>query len=201
MSAKKELTARYQQNILLKGEHRFEIFNRRFLRIHQQQKKKQQQYALDMVVLNPEACRIEHYTWHWLTACGISSLLFLIFVGLMVYEFTLDTAIYLLPLSVLSLWLALIFGLMFFLTSERKQVFSTRYGQVPIAEFQEGKSEPLPLQQFVQAMQASIKHCTAKADFSSQELRAGELKTLRRLVSEGAISEAAYEEAKGRILT
>lgn len=201
LGSKNELTAQFEQNSKLKGEQRFEIFDKRFLRIKHQHKKKQLKFALDMVVLDPQARHVVHYPWHWLGAGGAAAVLGLALLGMLYSGFGSDYALYLGLAALLALALAGLFAYLFSSNSERKYVVQTRFGQVPIIELLDTKANAKARSLFIDEIATWVNHTLGKAEFSDQELRAGELKTLRRLANEGAIAESFYEAAKNHILS
>lgn len=200
MSSKSELTAQFEQSSKLKGEQRFEIFDKRFLRIKHQHKKNQLKFALDMVVLDPKAQHVVHYPWRWLGAGGAAAVLGLALLGLVYSGFNPDYALYLGLAGALALALAGLFAYLFSIDLERKYVFQTRFGRVPIIELLENSANAKARSLFIDEVITWVNHTLEKANFSDQELRAGELKTLRRLTNEGAVAENLYDKAKNHIL-
>jgi len=196
----RELTARLHQQEGIHGIRLFEMFENRFLRIRMLVgKNRQVEYAMDVAILSVEPRQVHYRPWHWLIAAGISSGLILIDVLLLLLTHV--NLHLLLGALGLLIWLPFVFGGLFLMQSRHTLVFYSRFANVPLVEILVGKPTPAAYADFVRRLVQCINTLAVKKGLDAEALRAGELKSLRKMKEDQILAEAVYEEAKQRLLS
>ena len=101
-----DVNINYSQIDRFKRERLFEAFDKHYLRIIKKRSKRQQEYTVDLIALSPEGKRVTFIAWKWL---GLAVLFLLVFVSSVYYltgHFDLDHALYVLPVTIVSLLLS-----------------------------------------------------------------------------------------------
>lgn len=194
------LTARLQQTNGPKDVRLFELFDRRFLRVRLANARKLlRDYAMDVVILAPSG-RLEHsIERRWLWAAGIMALGLLGSVGALNLE--LGSLLVLLPLAGVLLTL-LVLSLALLLRSRRKVlVFDSRFAGIPLVEILVNQPDKKTYKEFVETLTSNIETQIHSRELNDSHLRAGELRTLRKLLEQQIIDSADYDTAKQFLLT
>lgn len=194
------LTARLQQTNGPKDVRLFELFDRRFLRVRLANARKLlRDYAMDVVILAPGG-RLEHsIERRWLWAAGIMALGLLGSVGALSLE--LGSLLMLLPLAGTLLTL-LVLSLALLLRSRRKVlVFDSRFAGIPLVEIVVNQPDKKTYKAFVETLTSNIETQVHSRELNDNHLRAGELRTLRKLLEQQIIDSADYDTAKQFLLT
>lgn len=179
---------------------KIQLFNKRHLKVEIENEKEHKKYSLDLVAVNPKSVEKIMVVWRWLAVAGGSATL-----GLMalIWSTTSDNPDTSVPLSILGILLFVVagfFGILFLRRSGRKQVFVSRLAKIPVVEIFSSKRKSKRFRQFIRLLEQTIEQVGRDAGTSQQELQAGELRMLRRLVGKRAISQMAYETAKQKLL-
>lgn len=193
------LTARLQQTDGPKNIRLFEVFDHRFLRVRLAKPKNPlRDYAMDAAILAP-AARTEHRSQgRWLglaAAAGVALLLSLLALSL-----GLASPLLLLPLAGLLLAAAVICVSQFLRSRRHWLVFDSRYAAVPLVELLVNQPDPESYAAFVNALRADIETLVLDKGLSPADLRAGELRSLRKLLEQQIIDLPTYETAKQTLL-
>lgn len=178
-----------------------EVLNDRYGRVTTTRLRKSRNYAIELATLTPEAEETLKVAWQWLAA-GVVALLAL--VGLGYYVINGESGLPLpatLGSGLLLLALTLFLLRMFFALSARHIIFRARYSDIPLLEIpipvsdrKQGQAFAKTISQLAQKNLARVEH------YSEADLRAGELRMLRRLAEEGALASGDYDKAKTVLL-
>lgn len=193
------LTAHLQQTDGPKGVRLFEVFDHRFLRIrHTSGPNALRDYAMDVAILAPTARTVQRSDRHWLwlatAAAGVLLLsLLVLFLGQ-------ANPLLLLPLAGLLLAAAIICVNQFLRSRRQLLIFDSRYAAVPLVELLVNQPEPDSYKAFVAGLCADIEALVRDKGLSPADLRAGELRSLRKLLEQQAIDLPTYEGAKQSLL-
>jgi hypothetical protein len=177
-----------------------EVLKDRYGRITTRRWRNQRQYAIELATLAPEPKQIIHIAWSWLIA-GIVSLAGLAgFIAFLKYGNShlpiLEAAGGIIGLLVLTV----LFFYLFTILSTRRIVFHARFSGTPLIEI------PIPMQHrrkgklLAEELSKLAQKNRARLHHSDDDMRAGELRMLRRLSEEGAIDSNAYDQAKVLLL-
>jgi hypothetical protein len=197
MSAR--VNIRYRQPDIFNGERRFTVFNERYIRVRRKRFKRELDYTIDLAALCPEGSPSYSIARHWLIASAVALLAFIILLYTLLAHFDARVATYTLPAAVVTFLLALGFGALAAYTFEHKYVFTSRQANIPLVELRVRKDDPA-YRYFVEELERYIQKHEERAGLSPQDLRAGEIRTLRRMSTEGLLSTIVYEEARTRLL-
>lgn len=177
-----------------------EVLNDRYGRITARRWRVTRNYAIELATLAPEAKHSTHFAWRWLGAAGVMLLGLLGFIAYLKYgsgESSLLISVG--GISILAA-LAALFIYLFIILSKRMIIFRARFSGVPLVEIPIRVSERKKGQAFAEAMSTLAQKNRARLDHSDNDMRAGELRMLRRLAREGAIDSNVYDQAKTLLL-
>lgn len=193
------LTARLQQTDGPKGSRLFEVFDHRFLRVRRSSgTNPPQDYAMDIAILAPTTRTVHHSDHHWLwLAAATAGVLLLSLAVLLLGQ---ASPLLLLPLAVLLLAVTIICIRQFLRSRRHLLVFDSRYAAVPLVELLADQPEPGSYAAFVASLCADIETLVRDKGLSPADLRAGELRSLRKLLEQQAIDLPTYEGAKQNLL-
>lgn len=193
------MTARLHQQEGTYGIRLFELFDDRFLRIRLRLgKNRQAQYAMDVAILAPEGETIHYRPWHWLYAAAAAAALLLLDILLLLMT---DLSLHLLLGAMgLLIWLPFLFGWLFLQQSKHTLVFRSRYAAVPLVELLVSKPDAKAYGDFVRQLSRCISAQVQGKELTEADLRAGELRSLRKMMEDQALAPAVYEQAKQRLL-
>jgi len=94
-----------------------------------------------------------------------------------------------------------LFSFILFISFTRvERVFKSRHSNVPLLRFYNGLPNKKEFKKFIEYIQTESKNRFEKLNLDLQKQRAGELKTIRRVLDEGALTQAQYEKAKKMLL-
>lgn len=195
-----DATFEFRQEDVLRRERRFELFNERYIRVHHPRKRQDLDYTIDLLALAPGSERHLRLSWKWLAgACGALTVC-AVSTYLLFRDPSASRALYLAPVLFLTLAAALGMIYQFFATSQRCQIFASRYAGVPLLELLVNRPDPQRFKAFVQDLEIRIDLVGQRTRLSDNDLRAGEMRMLRRLASKGIITNHAYDHAKTLLL-
>lgn len=173
-----------------------EVLNDRYGRVTTRRWRSERQYAIELATLSPEPKMSVHIAWSWLAAAV------LMLAGLIGFLAFAKYGSMALPLyemaggTILLLVLTLFAFYLFTALSTRRIVFRARFSGTPLVEIpipvssrNKGKAFADELSKLAQKNRARLHH-------SDDDMRAGELRMLRRLSEEGAIDDSDYDKAK-----
>ncbi len=182
------------------GEERgFEIYNRKYLRVSCRGLRSKRRYDLHLAMLEPWPIRHRRISWRWL---GIVLILAAASGGAGWYIYASGRQVD------LSLWVPVLAGLVFFtlgalvmfvVHSPNVTEFRSRYGGCVLVSLFYGKPARRQFQEFVEELKNRILAASQELAVDKSQMLAIELKELRRLAGEGAITDADYARAKERI--
>jgi hypothetical protein len=194
------LTARLHQTDGPKGVRLFEVFDHRFLRVRQTTGQQAlRDYAMDLAILAPAARPVHTSEPRWLWGAGAAAALLL--ASLLALLLGLASPLLLLPLTGLLLAAAIICVSQFLRSRRQLLVFDSRYAAVPLVELLVNQPEHDSYNAFVAGLRTDIETLVRDKGLSPTDLRAGELRSLRKLLEQQIIPAAAYESAKQLLLT
>lgn len=186
-----------EQTNIFKHEFRFEVFKKHYLRISKKIGKNKQEYTVDLISLMPEGSKVRYNAWGWLVASVSFFSLVLVFINILMSGPNMQSILLYVPLSLLSLFLAIGSGLIFYARSYTKQVYVTNFGQYPLVEILDNSPDKLECARFFRALEGRIRQVRDEyRTISVDRLKAGELKMLRRLLGKGVLTEKVYENIK-----
>ena len=177
-----------------------EVLNDRYGRIAARRWHASRNYAIELATLSPEPSHSTHYAWRWLAAAGIMLLGLAGFIAYLKYGSGESSLLISAGgIAILGALVAL-FLYLFVLLSTRRIVFEARYSGVPLVEIPVPVSDRKKGKAFAKTMSELAQKNRARLHHSEDDLRAGELRMLRRLSEEGAIPSGAYDKAKMMLL-
>jgi hypothetical protein len=195
----KTLTARLHQTDGPKGIRLFEIFDHRFLRVRQTiGRSTPRDYAMDISILSPSGHPEHRAQHHWLWLAVAAAVLVLTSVTALFLEFA--NPLTLLPLTGMLLAITIICLTEFLRSRRHLLVFDSRYATVPLVELLINQPERDSYAAFVAGLDADIANLLRDKALSPTDLRAGELRSLRKLLEQQIIDNATYQTAKQRLL-
>jgi len=184
---------------IFKRERFFELNNEKYLRVISKNRKGTTEFTIALISLLPESSRVVNVPWRWLM---LALVFFLVSVGAMNYlaqHFNLENALYLVPVCLIAISLTAGSVYLLIYNTERNQVFYTAYGDFPLVELMIGKPDKKQFEDFVEELRTKINKEMESNTISAKNLQAGEMKMLRRLMSQGILSQNEYVQAKNRI--
>jgi uncharacterized membrane protein (DUF485 family) len=156
-------------------------------------------YRLHLLALASKGKAKIHIAWPWLWTTILSATVLVVYIAtrqLLPFEDSfIELAIY------LACAVGIILGLvMAILKLSLKRVYTSRIAKVPILEFDINKPDRKSYKTFVDELEEHIKKMHATYPLKADQQLAGEIRTLRRLLQDGVVSQAAYNSAKAKIL-
>jgi len=190
----------FRQEDVLGRERRFELFNEHYVRATQTRKKQDVEYTIDLLALAPGSDRAIHFNWKWLAGACLALAVCAAATYFLFRQPSAQRTLYIAPILLIGLAAALGSFYQFFATSQRCQVFSSRYGGVPLLEVLVNRPDPTRFKAFIQDLEIRIELIDQSSHLSEDNLKAGEMRMLRRLAARGVIPDKAYDHAKALIL-
>ena len=99
-----------------------------------------------------------------------------------------------------SVILSLISFILFISFTRMERVFKSRHAKVPLLSFYNGLPNNKEFKNFIEQIRAISKKRFEKLNLDLQQQYAGELKTIRRVLDEGVITQSYYDRAKNKLL-
>lgn len=193
-------TFEFRQEDVLRRERRFELFDGRYIRVYQARKRQDIDYTIDLLALAPGSERHLRVNWKWLGGAGIAFAICALTTFILFRDPTAHRMLYLVPVLLISLAAALGMAYQFFATSQRCQIFASRYAGVPLLELLINRPDRQRFKAFIQDLEIRIDVVGQRAQLPEDALKAGEMRMLRRLASKGIITGPTYDHAKALIL-
>ena len=190
----------FRQEDVLRRERRFELFDEHFVRVTQTRKKQDVDYTIDLLALAPGSERTIHFNWKWLLGACLALAVCAAATYALFRHPSAQRVLYIAPLLLIGLAAALGAFYQFFATSQRCQVFASRYAGVPLIEVLVNRPDAARFKAFIQDLEIRIELIGQRSHLSENDLKAGEMRMLRRLAGRGVIADKAYDHAKALIL-
>lgn len=191
------VNASYLFDSRLRGTLKVELFDNSYLNVEETQLKKNQQFQLEVAILDPQAKRVENLQVQWLAVAAIA----ILSGGFFIYALIAGKGITMSLLGLLAtLALASLFVAAYFYTSERKWILVTRNAHYPLLELPYKIKQRAEAEQFVATVKQAVTDRLERKGYSDDDLFAGELRMLRRLREGGILSTTHYEQAKAHMM-
>ena len=182
------------------GEQRhFQLKAGRELHITHSMSHKTHRYAFSVLALVDKGKRVYLYKKKW-AFLGILSMLLLAGLPTLGQYSLVQVEKYYLYFFIGCFCLALLFLMLFIRTFRRRDVFTSIYTQLPLVEFWVNLPTRKEYQQFIEALEKTIKLHKDEMKVPFQKQLAGEIRTLRRVSEAGILTESVYQAAKAKLL-
>ena len=195
-----EINASLEQQGRLGPVRQFQIVNGKEIRITIRSKPKPQTYAVHLLALADKGHLRLHIAWRWLillTICLLSLLGYYLGESIFgfsssAYEFSFVAGFGLTGLLALIL---------FILNISRKRVFVSRYAKVNLFEILISNPDYRSYKSFIDTMAGYLQKARRFWDLKPEHQIAGEMRMLRRLASQGVITQSVYDQAKNKLFS
>jgi len=178
----------------------FQIVNGKEIRIKIKSKTRQQSYAIQLLALADKGHLRIHIAWHWLILlffCIVSLLVF--YLTKSMYDFSLSAYEFSITAGLsLTGFLAL---LLFVLNISRKRVFVSRYAKVNLFELLISNPNYRSYKYFIDTLSGNLQKARQFWELKPEHQIAGEMRMLRRLASQGIITQSVYNQAKDKLFS
>ncbi|TDY02561.1 hypothetical protein [Thiohalophilus thiocyanatoxydans] len=191
-----QITMKFAQTGLLGRQQTIQLLDDRALRIREKRNKRQREYSIDLLALDPNSQRRFAWCWSWLTGSGLTLSGVLVLFWLLQYYLPGAADGYLLLTLVLGSLLTIGQLYLFWKYSSRQQVFLSRHANIPLLKLQINQPSRNEFEQFVQRLVQRITELDENFELSTQQQLSGELRMLRRLSKNQVITHAQYAQAK-----
>lgn len=184
-----------------KGESRtFEIYNDKFVKVTSQSLFGNQNYHLNLSMLEPWPVHHRHFSRRWLLSLIFFALATLAFGFYLYMNQDQNTLGRMLPFIITFILLTV--GSLILLIHQSPNVieFRSRYGGCVLLRLLHNKPHSKTFRAFVAELKTRILAASQAVTFDKQQMLAIELKELRRLTDSGALTEEDYERANKRIM-
>lgn len=193
-----EINARLVQLSRFTGTREYAIAEGKELRIRIQGKFKQQNIAISLLALGEKSSYHIHFVWRWLVLAVLSGLLLGgYFLADSIYGFT--TSLYNFAVVALTGVLILLGLVLFVINISRKRVFYARNSHIALFDILVNNPHAREYRIFLADLQGYITKAREFWSLKPEQQLAGELRMIRRLVSEGVLEQAQYDLAKERL--
>lgn len=176
-----------------------EVLNDRYCRTTTRRLHTTRDYSIELATLSPAPRHTTDIAWRWLAA-GLVSLLAL--AGLIYYSVNGGGGISPAGIGAIVLLLApaLLFFYLFATLSARRVIFYGRFSGVPLVAAHFPLRDRRQEKAFAETLSTLAQKNRARLHHTDDDLRAGELRMLRRLSEKGAITRGDYDKAKAVLL-
>ena len=188
------------QQGLFSDERLFEIKDGRYLFVDITRLKRNKNYQLDLIALEPKSKLHISIAWRWLVAAIAVVLTAYLVLELLpqLFDFSLEN--YALPITLGSASLAFLFLILFVVTTCRERVFVASNTNFPLVRLLIGKPNRKDYQAFLNHLENRIQTLTEHLQLDEQQRIAGELRMMRRLTKHNVLSEKEYERYKSKLM-
>ncbi len=197
-----KVNEKFRQENKLKGEVReFTVFNGAYCSQSVSRKHgKQQNFRVDLTILDPVSKRNFVLAHGWLFTAAISVVLsFLLIYAGWFSSMHLNNGVMVI-LASLSLTSCAIFFLVSILRSRDRIILSSQFGRVPVLELINKKPGGTTFSSFINTLSSYIQTAKYNDQLNTKDRLIKELREIRRLKEESVIAEDDYERAKKKIL-
>lgn len=171
----------------------FNLLRGRELEIACHNGRNKQIYKIDLLALRAPSERLVSIAWKWWLISLGGFVTTVILVLLLAYFQLGISAVIVALLGVMG---STALAALAWKKGTRKQVFYSRHSNVPLVSLHLGVPNKAEFQKFVSQMEEQIEALQQQFNLSRDQELAGELRTLRRLSSDGVISMDEYENSK-----
>lgn len=192
-----------KQKKWLAGERCFTLKDHNTLVVEIKRLKKRASYALDIAVLKPKPKHHFALAKKSMLAMFVS----IVLAYVLLYIPLIDQMPALIQQQLNRDWLLssfIIIGLVSFILfltfTQYERVFVARHTQLPLVRMFNGLPDKQTFAAFTDSLHQQSQKRFDSLELSGQKQRAGELKTIRRLVDAGVLSQAQYNHAKKKLL-
>ena len=194
----KEINATLQQQGKLGQVREYQIINGKELRIIQGNGAKQRVYLVHLLALADKSRIRFNITWGWFYL-AIACLAGLIIYQLIALTIKLDSV--LIDLVVLSaLGLGALLGIILVIINFfRVRIFYSRHASVPLFDMCINQPNQRAYKSFLDNLKSHMVKTRTFWELRLDQQIAGEIRMLRRLASEGVVSQRDYDQAKDRL--
>lgn len=198
---KLNITHRYDYKLGPIEQVAIEVLNDRYGRVTTRRWHASRNYAIELATLAPEPQQSTHFAWRWLGAAGAMLLGLVGFIAYLKYGHGESSWLVSAGGVVILGALTALFFYLFVILSKRTIIFCTRYSGVSLVEIPVPVSNRKKGQAFANVISLlAEKNLKRVEHYTENDLRAGELRMLRRLSEEGAIASGVYDKAKMLLL-
>ena len=184
-----------------KGENfKFEIYNDKFVKVSKQSLFGNRTYHLNLSMLEPWPVHHRRFSWRWLFSLGYFALTTMVFSLYLYWHQDQQTLNRLFPFIVTFILLTLGSLILFIYHSPNVTEFRSRYGNCVLLSLLYNKPNPKAFRAFVGELKTRILAASQAVTFDKQQMLTIELKEIRRLTDEKALTEEDYRRAKQRIM-
>jgi len=188
------------QQGLFSDKRRFEIKDERYLFVDINKLKRNTNYQLDLVALEPKSKLRINIAWSWLVAAAVVILAAYFVLELLPQFFDVSLNNYAFPITLGTASLAFLFLILFFVTSCRERVFVAANTNFPLVRLLIGKPDRKAYHAFLTRLENRIKTLSEHLQLDEQQRIAGELRMMRRLTKHDVLSEKEYERFKSKLM-
>jgi len=198
----KKCTANYQWQDRFKGSQSLEILENRYLRIREEMPRKRRRFGIDVACLASDFPSTNSLPTKWLAAAGGAAAVALPFGYHAAQAADFTQLLYRVPGVILPLLVATVLLIAAWRRRLRGYTLQTRIAGLPLVTIQCPRAaDAKALKAFLEKLRPCVEHAEQGRGLSDEALRSGEVRTLRRLANESAISETLYEKAKQQIFS
>lgn len=193
-----EINTTLRQQTRLGQAREFQIINNKEIRIILPGKSKQKTTTVSLLALGEKSSYHIHVAWGWiimalLVVAGLAGY----FSAKQQFGFYLGIGESILVISAGLIILAC--GVLFVSALSRKRIFYSRNSHIPLFDIMVNNPSHHEYHQFLNLLNSYIAKTRQFRQLSLQQQMAGELRMIRRLVSEGILEQSDYDRAKGRL--
>ena len=188
------------QRGLFSDERRFEIKDGRYLFVETNKLKRNTNYQLDLVALEPKSKLRISIAWPWLVGAAVVILAAYFVLELLPQFFGVSLNDYAFPIKLGSASLAFLFLILFVVTTCRERVFIAANTNFPLVRLLIGKPDRKAYLAFISHLENRIKTLSEHLQLDEQQRIAGELRMMRRLTKHDVLSEKEYERFKTKLM-
>lgn len=196
----KEINATLQQQGKLGQQREYQIVNGKELRIIQGMGAKQRVYLVHLLALADKSRVRFNIAWGWLylaLACMLGLVIYLLAKSL----FTINSSI--IEFAIMAAFiLGIALGLILVIANfSRVRVFYSRHSNIPLFDLYISKPNQQAYKSFLRQLNTYIEKTREFWKLKLDQQIAGEVRMLRRLASDGVISQRDYDQAKDRLFS
>jgi hypothetical protein len=193
-----EINAHLRQQTRLGLTRDYTVVEGKEIRISLQSKFKTQQFAVSLLALGEKSSYHIHVAWGWLVTALLAALMLSGYYYAKRYM-ALDIGLYEFVVVAVSGLLLLASVVAFGFNFSRKRVFYSRQAHIPLFDILINNPDQRQYRRFQQDLEACIMRSRQFWQLKYEQQMAGELRMIRRLVSEGVLDQSLYERAKEQL--
>lgn len=186
---------------LNKQTNRICVYDDRFIGLEHYDFHSPKKYWTNLLYLDEKPKRSRSINWTW---AYISLALFNLGTALIYFDVAailLGGVYYALTASVVMILLAILALIALFRSAKHTVRFYSSHGRIPLVELLNNKPSKTEFRQFLEQVSTRISQLKAKTYYDRSQRLAAELAEHRRLLDEGILSSAVYEQAKQKIFS